>query len=790
MPADGTDRQPAMPRFAEVVGIPIATADISSIVQHSIEEMCAGLQCVRLIALSHAPRENVLRGVSAVALPGEGIRELHLALSELPTMDRAVRTGSILVLDDAAQLSPRLIRYFTGEVVVVPLRLGAETLAVLVGQTAPGVEPRSGGWQDRAHEMAARAGLVVELERVASAYRDEISLRQAGREVAAAMLEGRPQEQVGELILNVVTQRLSVPRAALYLKDDSERYRPLILRGIAAEMGEIVERMPQPGPTVARAIATGLPMHARRLQEDERIDPELRAVFQRESINSALIAMLHHGDKITGILCVYPDDEREFTPAELSLFQSFADQAALAAATGQLLEQQRKMATMGERERLAREMHDTVAQTLSGLVLQIGTMHALFASTADTGLVEMLQDAQTQARKALEDTRRAVQGLVPTALERLTPAQAIAEEAHQFEARTGIPTRFIHSGVEQPLLAEQRTALLRIAQESLSNVQKHASAERVRIGLTYSRDTVTLIVEDDGAGFDPARSAVAQQEGSYGLFGMRERARLLGGTVLVDSTPGWGTRIRVDLPYRPTSSLPQPVDRVPAIPQPGAPAHALEEAAPPIRVVIADDHVVTRQGIRSLLQTTADIRVVGEAANGEEAVHRAAELEPDVVLMDLQMPGIDGIEGLRRLHEALPELPVVILTTYASDSAIAEALAAGARGFLHKNAELAELISAVRAARRGEAHLGPAVASQLPALAAGRSDEIVSLNEREQEILALLVEGARNKEIAAQLFISASTVEYHLSNLFAKLGVTNRTEAARVAVRRRLVPPK
>src|SRR5262249_9134770 len=157
------------------------------------------------------------------------------------------------------------------------------------------------------------------------------------------------------------------------------------------------------------------------------------------------------------------------------------------------------------------------------------------------GAVEMLETARAQAKRALEDTRRAVQGLSPAPLERLTPAQAIAEEARQFEAQEGIPTPFLLSGEEQTLTSEQRTAPLRIAQEALSNARKHARAQRVRVGLQYGPEEVLLVVEDDGVGFDMAVRAAPGPEGGYGLFGMNERARLLGGEARIESTPGWGT---------------------------------------------------------------------------------------------------------------------------------------------------------------------------------------------------------------------------------------------------------
>jgi DNA-binding NarL/FixJ family response regulator len=266
----------------------------------------------------------------------------------------------------------------------------------------------------------------------------------------------------------------------------------------------------------------------------------------------------------------------------------------------------------------------------------------------------------------------------------------------------------------------------------------------------------------------------------------------------VDSRPQWGTRVQARLPYRPASLLPPRLGARPAEsvrggePVPGVSGTAAppsrtppagEESAKPLRVLVVDDHVVIRQGIRAMLEEAGDIAVVGEAGDGAEAVAQANALRPDVALMDLQMPGVDGLEGLRRLRLEQPELPVVILTTFQTDTAVREALGAGARGYLLKDTEPANLIAAVRAASRGESLLAPAVTERLSALAAGTASmDGTALNEREKEVLALLAQGARNKEIAERMFITPKTVEYHLSHIFEKLGVSNRTEAVRVAL--------
>jgi DNA-binding NarL/FixJ family response regulator len=196
-----------------------------------------------------------------------------------------------------------------------------------------------------------------------------------------------------------------------------------------------------------------------------------------------------------------------------------------------------------------------------------------------------------------------------------------------------------------------------------------------------------------------------------------------------------------------------------------------------IRVVVADDHAVVRAGLTQLLATFAEVELVGAAANGEEAVSLCAQRDPDVVLMDLEMPVLDGIEATRRIRAAQPGVAVVVLTSFSDRERILRALDAGAAGYLLKDAEPADLLRAIEAAARGEAPLDPKAARAL--LSARRSPTTSdSLSEREREVLAMVAEGLPNKVIARQLAISEKTVKAHLTSVYRQIGVTDRTQAA------------
>lgn len=200
-----------------------------------------------------------------------------------------------------------------------------------------------------------------------------------------------------------------------------------------------------------------------------------------------------------------------------------------------------------------------------------------------------------------------------------------------------------------------------------------------------------------------------------------------------------------------------------------------------IRVLIADDHTLFRAGLHALLNLFSDIEVVGDASTGEEAVEKAKELHPDVVLMDIQMPGVNGIEATRQIASNHPNIGVIILTMFEDDSSIFTAMRAGARGYILKEADEEEVLRAIRAVVRGEAIFGPAIARRLvhffsrPRLEAG--PVFPELTDREREILDLIARGVSNTELVQRLVLSPNTVRNHISNIFSKLQVADRAEA-------------
>ena len=212
-----------------------------------------------------------------------------------------------------------------------------------------------------------------------------------------------------------------------------------------------------------------------------------------------------------------------------------------------------------------------------------------------------------------------------------------------------------------------------------------------------------------------------------------------------------------------------------------------------IRVLLAEDHTIVRKGLRSLLDAESDIQVVGEAENGREAIDKVEELRPDIVVMDITMPGLNGLEATRQIKKRFPDVQILILTVHTSEEYVVQILRAGASGYLVKQAAPTELISAIQAASRGEAFLSPSISKKVVedyvqrAGVTAESDSLQRLTAREREVLQLIAEGYSTREIAEQLHISVKTAETHRAHLIEKLGIHSTAELTQYAIRKGVI---
>lgn len=222
-------------------------------------------------------------------------------------------------------------------------------------------------------------------------------------------------------------------------------------------------------------------------------------------------------------------------------------------------------------------------------------------------------------------------------------------------------------------------------------------------------------------------------------------------------------------------------------------SHTGEFSVERIRILVADDHQLFREGLRALLSTQPEFNVIGEAATGEEAIIQANDLQPDIILMDLQMPSLNGIEAIWRIRKTNPHIRVIVVTVFEGNDSVFAAMRAGARGYISKGASQLEIFKVIRAVANGEALFGPKVTEWLmdffsaPKQATSR-ETFSELTAREREVLTLIAQGFTNAEIARRLFLSSKTVRNHISNIFSKLQVANRAHAIVRAREAGLVP--
>ena len=363
-----------------------------------------------------------------------------------------------------------------------------------------------------------------------------------------------------------------------------------------------------------------------------------------------------------------------------------------------------------ERRRMAGEIHDTLAQGLTGIVAQLEALEHSHNRGGDWR--RHLDTAAQLARESLSEARRSVRAIGPRALEDARLPDAIADVARSWSSINGIEAEVVTTGDGAPDAPRRRGhAAARGAggagQRRPPRRAPRASASRSPTWRTWSRSTCATTA--------PASRPTGRA--GFGLTAMRQRIERLDGRLVVESEPGGGTAVCATVPAR---------------------------EADVISLLIVDDHPVVRDGLRALFTGDDEFEVLGEAADGRRAVALAEARRPDVVLMDLRMPGGDGVTAIRELTERLPEIRVLVLTTYDTDSDVLPAIEAGATGFMLKDAPRDELIRAVRAAAAGESVLSPAVATRLIGQVRAPAEE--PLSARELDVLRLVARGATNRE--------------------------------------------
>ena len=419
-----------------------------------------------------------------------------------------------------------------------------------------------------------------------------------------------------------------------------------------------------------------------------------------------------------------------------------------------------------ERLRIARELHDSLTHSISVIKVQAGVAAHLARKNGEdpSDALLAIQEASTDAARELRSTLEVLRRDEDVSGSGLDRLPALVERAQS----SGLPTNLTVRGAVRPLPPDVDQAAYRVVQEALTNASRHAVDATASVEIIYGRGSLTVRVDDDGAG---SRQPPVP---GFGLIGMRERVDRAGRPA--GRSAGRDSRV---LGVRRAAGQ-RPV--TPAV----------------INVVLVDDQALIRSGVRALLDAEDDISVVAEAATGREAVDQAVAHRPDIVLMDVQMPEMDGIEATRRIvnDDRLSDVHVVMLTNYGLDEYVFNALRAGASGFVVKDTEPADLLQALRVTMRGDALLSPGVTRRLISEFVARPADVLPaadldrLTNREREVVALVAHGLSNDEIAERMVLSPMTAKTHVSRAMTKLGARDRAQLVVFAYQSGLVAPR
>ena len=445
-------------------------------------------------------------------------------------------------------------------------------------------------------------------------------------------------------------------------------------------------------------------------------------------------------------------------------------------------------ARVGERTRIARELHDTLLQSFHGLLLRFQTVSYLLPARPAEAK-QQLDRAVEQAAKAITEGRDAVQGLRSSTIEGNDLALAIKtlgdELATDASAHPPPAFRVAVEGHARDLNPILRDEIYKIAAEALRNAFRHAQPGRVEVEIRYDSDDFRLRVRDDGKGIDQAVLAAQGIEGHYGLRGMPERAAAIGGKLAVWSEVGAGTEVELRLPARTlyaTSARRSWLSRLLARKIGKRTRRRVMTGSSPIRILTVDDHPLVREGIAGLVGVQPDMTLVAEAANGRDAIQQFRTHRPDVTLMDLQMPEMNGLDAVIAIRSEFPEARIIVLTTYEGDAQILRAVKAGAQGYLLKNTLHSDLLQTIRTVHAGKRSLSPEASFQI---AQHVSDE--TLTPAEVVVLRLIAAGNANKQIADQLGVTEDTVKGRVKSILAKLDANDRTHAAIIGLKRGII---
>ncbi|WP_187274517.1 hybrid sensor histidine kinase/response regulator transcription factor [Paenibacillus sp. N3.4] len=423
----------------------------------------------------------------------------------------------------------------------------------------------------------------------------------------------------------------------------------------------------------------------------------------------------------------------------------------------QYLSQIERITLAEERNRLSTNLHDTIGHSFTSIIMGLETLRPELSTEVG---VQKLDSLLNLARKSIEEIRGYLHQ-IESPQETLPLLQSLQQLGEEFQAHAKVHVRFRSFGEEYPLPKQAKMTFFRCLQESLTNAVRHGQSTEITVSLQFEQRNTRLEVKDNGKGME-------KWQDGFGLNAMKERAMNLQGQVSVFTEPGEGTLV--------TCTLPRQV--------------ALHDEV--IRLLIVDDQLFIRESLRTLLEGYKDLQVVGLAEDGVQAIEICGQSQPQLVLMDLDMPNMDGISASKEIKQKWPQIRILILTTFQDTEQALEVLRSGADGYLLKSMEPRELAESIRLVYRGGTLIDQDMSHKLfeklemdkieTESLKGKLSENYDLTLREIEILQYVSKGLRYKTIASKLYLSDGTVRNYASSAYMKLGVRNREEAVQKAL--------
>jgi PAS domain S-box-containing protein len=722
---------------------------------------------INIMLLDERGVASVVRSLGYVEFGiADWVRTLNLQVAETHSLLNITRTHQPYRVSDT-QADPLWINFpetsWQRSYIGAPIRLKGKVVGFL---NFDSVTPNffTAEQARRAQTFADQVALAMQNARSYEAIQRHVRRLTLLHQVSVDVALTQTAPQLHQQIVRAARQLVNADASYLTLHDQQDYL--VIAAAESLPPGLLGRTIP-----VGRGI-NGRAARLRQLQHtsDYRQFDDRLPLFEQLPVAGVAAVPLIWQDRLVGTLCVINYLPRQFDEDDRHVLNLFG--ALIAAA----LEQRRAMseaqareaearslsnrlanAQEEERTRIASLLHDAIGGQLTLIQKNTELLRTMLAAEEaalpylDANL-GMLQDTHQQVRHLAMD-------LNSKALSELGLIPAVRQHVDRLCASTGLPISLHLTGHARRLPPEIERLVFRALQETLNNVLRHAEATEISAQLHLGHKSLRLTVQDNGRGFEEG----AWNHGTaLGLPYLRQQVEQLGGDLFVESTPGNGSIIALHLPLRAMT----------------------DNGTHRTRVLVVDDHEIMRQGLRHILAATDDLVCVGEAGDGHEALRQIETHQPDLILMDVKLPGGSGIETTRQLAKRHAHARVIIYTYHDDETYLEQALQAGAKGYVLKSDPNQLLLTALRTVQAGEIFISPALADKWAKLQQRPTtvDPIAALSSRERQVLQLIANGHSNSHIAGRLRISVRTVEVHRRNIMDKLGAKNAAALIKFAV--------